>query len=251
MVSKKNSVLETDHTCPNGIPRSPVTMTKTWLPLEANPDLLTEYCRNLGLPDFIQFHDVLGAEDWALEMIPHPVKAIVLLYPLGNEEDTHTSVGFGSTGGVFFMKQIVENACGTIAVLHEMANLHVQGKLSFSEDSYVKRMLDAVCDTSPQQRGEWLEADPEIEKAHASFQTEGQSAMLSGDVDTHFIAFVPSMDGSRVIELDGRKPGPIDHGPIDLSNEIDPFGSAVLHVVTNQFINKNPEDIRFSILALS
>ena len=226
-------------------------MTKTWLPLEANPDLLTSYCRQLGLPEEVAFHDVLAVEEWALEMIPHPVQAVVLLYPLGNETESPAPQTTAGGAYPFFMKQFVENACGTIAVLHVMLNLHVQGKLSIADSSYVRRMLDSTSMLSPDERGNWLEADPEIEKMHTFFEGEGQSTVTTGDVDTHFIAFVPSVDNSRVIELDGRKSGPIDRGPVDASHPIDPFGVAVLNVIKSQFMERNPEDIRFSILALA
>lgn len=65
---------------------------KHWLPLEANPEVMTDYARSLGivpriclaviryclgLPSFLHFTDVLSVEDWALEMVPQPVLAAV------------------------------------------------------------------------------------------------------------------------------------------------------------------------------
>ena len=50
------------------------TMTKTWLPLESNPDVMNDYVSKMGLDlSKIQFHDVMSTEEWALEMIPRPV----------------------------------------------------------------------------------------------------------------------------------------------------------------------------------
>ena len=49
-------------------------MTKTWLPLESNPDVMNDYVGKMGLDlTKISFHDVMSTEDWALEMIPRPV----------------------------------------------------------------------------------------------------------------------------------------------------------------------------------
>ena len=49
-------------------------MTKSWLPLESNPDVMNDYVSKMGLDvSKIQFHDVMSTEDWALEMIPRPV----------------------------------------------------------------------------------------------------------------------------------------------------------------------------------
>ncbi|KAF4715687.1 hypothetical protein FOZ62_000130, partial [Perkinsus olseni] len=50
---------------------------KRWLPLEANPEVMTDYARSLGLPSFLHFTDVLSVEDWAIEMVPQPVLAAV------------------------------------------------------------------------------------------------------------------------------------------------------------------------------
>ena len=41
---------------------------KKWLPLEANPDVMTEYIMKLGGPP-VQCVDVLTTEDWALDMV--------------------------------------------------------------------------------------------------------------------------------------------------------------------------------------
>ena len=49
-------------------------MTKSWLPLESNPDVMNDYVGKMGLDlTKIQFHDVMSTEDWALDMIPRPV----------------------------------------------------------------------------------------------------------------------------------------------------------------------------------
>ncbi len=226
-------------------------MTQSWLPLEANPDLLTEYSRTLGLPADVHFHDVLSVDAWALEMIPTPIKAILLLFPLSGDDADCCNAGADPSTDVVFMKQLVENACGTIAILHAMLNLHEQGKLYLAPDCYVRRMYDSIRSLDPEQRGVWLSKDAEIAKAHASIESEGQSAVSSGEIDTHFIAFSQSPDGSIVIELDGRKNGPVYHGPLSRDTESDAFGLAVLDVIKHDFIAKNPDDIRFSIIALS
>ena len=227
-------------------------MIKSWLPLEANPELLSSYCHRIGLECTAAVCDVLSVEDWALDMLPGPAHAILLLYPLGNVKVDPPVASISSSAPVIFMKQNIENACGTIAVLHALLNLHAQGSLEFEEKSYVRRMYEVILDLTPQQRADWLASDEEITRAHASYECEGQSAAIEGDVDTHFIAFIPSPDKSRVIELDGRKSGPVDHGPItDDPDDSHGFGRSVLNVVKEKFIANNPDDIRFSILAMS
>ena len=47
---------------------------------------------------------------------------------------------------------------------------------------------------------------------HNELANEGQTDVIEGKVDNHFVCFI-EMDGN-LFELDGTKPGPIDHGPI-------------------------------------
>jgi ubiquitin carboxyl-terminal hydrolase L3 len=56
--------------------------SKMWLPLEANPQVFTDFAEKLGFPTIMYgFHDVyaLDPEVW-LTAIPSPVAAVVLLY---------------------------------------------------------------------------------------------------------------------------------------------------------------------------
>ena len=47
------------------------------------------YCRGLGLPEHVAFTDILSTEDWALEMVPSPVLAVLLLFPISDAEEKH------------------------------------------------------------------------------------------------------------------------------------------------------------------
>ena len=227
-------------------------MGKTWLPLEANPDVLTCYSRRLGLDENLEFHDVLALENWALEMIPSPVQSIMLLFPISeaSERERRFSTSELGDASLFFVKQTIGNACGTIAVLHTLVNLHRMNKIKVDSNSYVSRMLDATMGMDPISRGSWLEKDPEIERAHIDTENEGQSAapVREGeDVDTHFVAFILGEDQSSIIELDGRREGPVLRGECQDPCE---FAARVLEVIKSVYVASNPDDIRFSILAL-
>ena len=86
-------------------------------------------------------------------------------------------------------------------------------------------------DKSPEERADILQNRPLFTSIHAESAQEGQSAP-NVDTDLHFTCFVAAPDadirraaagetvdqgteddtGMRLIELDGRRPGPIDHG---------------------------------------
>lgn len=75
------------------------------------------------------------------------------------------------------------------------------------------------------ERAELLETTPLFADVHAAEASSGQSAIPQNlDTDYHFTCFVlaPSeegpgkakgSEGHRLVELDGRRAGPIDRGP--------------------------------------
>ena len=82
-------------------------------------------------------------------------------------------------------------------------------------------------DKTPLERAQLLETTPLFANIHADAASGGQTAVPTNlDTDLHFTCFVqapspPSReegtpatpDQMRVIELDGRRAGPIDRGP--------------------------------------
>jgi hypothetical protein len=57
--------------------------TQRWLPLESNSTLINDYIQKIGFDTSLyEFVDIFSTEDWALDMTPQPVTAVLLLYPL-------------------------------------------------------------------------------------------------------------------------------------------------------------------------
>ncbi|KAH7865045.1 hypothetical protein Vadar_001600 [Vaccinium darrowii] len=55
----------------------------TWLPLEANPDVMNQFLWGLGLPENeAECYDVYGFDEELLEMVPKLVLAVLFLYPM-------------------------------------------------------------------------------------------------------------------------------------------------------------------------
>ena len=70
------------------------------------------------------------------------------------------------------------------------------------------------------------------------------------DLDHHYCAFVPyttSAGKVHVVELDGTKGGPVDHGPIPASST---FLEGAGSVVQAKFMSIEPGSIEFSLMAL-
>jgi ubiquitin carboxyl-terminal hydrolase L3 len=54
-------------------------------------------------------------------MVPQPVKAVFLLYPITEKSEAKLESVDNSTN-IYFTKQTIPNACGTIAMVHALLN---------------------------------------------------------------------------------------------------------------------------------
>ncbi|XP_024369743.1 ubiquitin carboxyl-terminal hydrolase 3 [Physcomitrium patens] len=225
---------------------------KRWLPLEANPDVMNQFLHGLGFPSDVGCHDVFGFDDDLLAMVPTPVLAVLLLFPITKESEEASLVeqtkiaeaGQQVSENVYFMKQTVGNACGTIGLLHAVGNVAAQ--VDLAEDSYLQRFVKKTSVMSPDEKAHFLETDTELETAHSVAACGGDTAPpdISSSVDLHFICFV-CVDGG-LYELDGRKKQPIYHGPSSQETLLKDSVNVV-----QEFMARNPESMNFNVIALA
>ncbi|KAJ4712671.1 Ubiquitin carboxyl-terminal hydrolase [Melia azedarach] len=186
--------------------------SKRWLPLEANPDVMNQFLWGLGLqPGEAECYDVYGLDEDLLAMVPQPVLAVLFLYPITEQSEEERRLQENDkrecNSKVYFMKQTVGNACGTIGLLHAVGNITSEVKLI--DGSFLDRFYKSTVPLNPLERAAFLENDREMEVAHSVAATAGDTE-ASDNVNTHFICFA-CVDG-ELYELDGRKSGPISHG---------------------------------------
>lgn len=223
-----------------------------WLPLESNPEVMTKFVNCLGMKPTWQFVDVYGLDPDLLSMVPRPVCAVLLLFPVTekyeayklHEEKMLKSQPQEVSPDVYFIKQTIGNACGTIGLIHAVANN--QNHLDFEPDAPLKKFIEQSVKMTPEERAMFLEKDESIRVTHESSAQEGQTEAPSLDekVNLHFIAFVNV--GGHLYELDGRKPFPIVHGK---TSEDTLLEDAVR--VCQAFMARDPQEVRFTIIALS
>lgn len=220
-----------------------------WVPLESNPEVMTKYSRALGAKTG-EWVDVFALDEDSLAVVPAPINAVILLYPISDSYDNYCKEqdeeikqkGQVVPSDMFYMKQYIHNACGTIGMIHALSNNVQEVKL---EDGILKQFLDATKEMDPQGRGKELEKFNKIANIHEEVAAEGQTAGNRDDkLVTHFVAFVHK-DG-HLYELDGRREFPINHGPTTADNLLKDAA-----VVCKARIERDPGEYRFSVVALT
>jgi len=221
--------------------------------------VLNAWSTKAGLVPRVQFEDVYGLDESLLGMVSQPVKAVVLLFPISTESEARRkqedeeilSKGQPELDPtIFWIKQTISNACGTMGLIHAIAN----SDATLVPESPLAKFIDQCIDKTPEERAKLLETTPLFADIHAQAASSGQSAVPT-DLDTnlHFTCFVtaPSSRGAdredssmRLIELDGRRAGPIDRG---VSTDLLKDAAKVIQEV---YMGNSPS-LSFSVISLS
>ncbi|OLL25750.1 Ubiquitin carboxyl-terminal hydrolase isozyme L3 [Neolecta irregularis DAH-3] len=226
-------------------------MAAAFVPVENNPALLTRFSRILGLEKNLAFHDVYSLD--LLDLIPRPAKALLLVFPL-SQAYQHSipddDARFGASPDskhVCWIKQTIKNACGTIALLHSIANNGVVDNIVPA--SALNTLITELLSRPAAERPRVLETSSILADAHKEMASQGDSAPPDADQDTnlHFVCYTRGTDG-HIYELDGRRSGPLDRGI--LPDDQDLLGEAVITLI-RQFIQREQSNIQFSLVALS
>eukprot|EP01135_Chromosphaera_perkinsii_P010870 Nk52_evm1s2269 gene=Nk52_evmTU1s2269 len=249
-----------------------------WLPLEANPEVWNKYIWSLGVPDHFYFTDVYGLDPELLSMVPQPVLAVLLLFPFSPAHKEHEKSAAvrdktvsvhapPPNNNLFFMKQTISNACGTMGIIHGVANnthnpaaSRGEGMIHLKTDSPLGVFLNRAWGTTGDKeeeglalkRARLLEEAEEISNAHSSSANQGQTEAppLDEVADLHFTCFV-EVDGV-LYEFDGHHEGPLRHGRVGEGEGV--LGGNCLEAsvsVIKEFINRNPGDVNFNMIALT
>ncbi|EGS21430.1 ubiquitin carboxyl-terminal hydrolase-like protein [Thermochaetoides thermophila DSM 1495] len=230
----------------------------SFIPLEANPDLLTSLLHNLGLSSALAIHDVYSLTDPSLlAFIPRPAYALLLVFPLTKAYEEHRVKedaerpdyeGKGEGEPVVWFPQTIRNACGLIGLLHAASNGAVRDFVVPGSD--LERIIKSAEPLGPRERAKLLETDETLAKAHRDVAVQGDTAAprAEEDVDLHFVCFVKGKDGG-LWEMDGRRKGPIRRG--DLEEGEDVLSERALELGPRKFLEREGEDLRFSCVALA
>ncbi|XP_070501400.1 ubiquitin carboxyl-terminal hydrolase [Chironomus tepperi] len=221
------------------------------VPLESNPDVLNKFMKSIGVPDKYQLFDVYGLEEDTLAFLNKPVLAFILLFPCTENYENHRKQQDEemkanppkTPENLFYMKQYLHNACGTVALFHSILNNLDRITL---EDGPLKSFYEKAKDLSPEERGKLLETDEGIISIHQKIAQEGQTEAppANSDVLFHYVALTKV--GDELFELDGGKCGAVSHG--STSDETFLTDAAI---VCKKFMSRDEKELRFSFMAIA
>lgn len=110
----------------------PGAQAPAFIPLEANPQLMTSLIHKLGVAPSLEMHDVYSlTEPELLAFIPRPALALLLVFPVSATYESHRMaedsianvyMGKGPDQPVLWWRQTIRNACGMMGLLHAMCN---------------------------------------------------------------------------------------------------------------------------------
>ena len=202
-----------------------------WLQLEVNPQVINKYIHGLGFKTSKHsFMDLFSVDEWAWEMCPAPIKAIIFLRPSSDgeakfkkEENARIEKdGQALDKELFYMHQYVGNACGTIALCHSLCNIIKSEPELAEDDSFFKEFLADTAGMTWEERGKALQKHKGLKKAHkkaVASEDNSQKGDKSKGANAHIITFTPF--NGCLYELDGCKKFPINHGKVDVNH---PYG---------------------------
>ncbi|CAH2075477.1 unnamed protein product, partial [Iphiclides podalirius] len=220
------------------------------IPMESNPETMNKYLKRLGVSDKWRMVDVVSLEEDGLSWLPRPVLALLLLFPLSKtyedlrkeQEIELRSAVQQVPKDVFHLKQVLSNVCGTIALVHSVANNTNRIEL---EDGLLKNYLNDAKGLDAAAKGALLENSEPLLEAYKDIVDGGSHEAVNEPdvVSHHFVTFIHK-DGT-LYELDGRKSLPISHGQTNEERFLEDAAKVV-----RGFIAREPDSVGFSVMAL-
>ncbi|KAI7781691.1 ubiquitinyl hydrolase 1 [Diaporthe eres] len=229
-----------------------------FIPLEANPQLMSDLLHKLGLSAELGVHDVYSLHDAdMLGFVPRPALALLLVFPVSAAYESYRLAedatlpeyaGKGDGEPVVWFRQTIRNACGLMGLLHATAN--GPAREFIQPDSDLDKLLKEAVPLPPDQRARLLETSRSLAQAHHSAASQGDTAapQATDDVDLHYVCFVKTADGT-LWELDGRRKGPLEKGKLDAGEDV--LSEKALALGPLKFLDRAGEDLRFSAVALA
>eukprot|EP00472_Partenskyella_glossopodia_P003844 CAMPEP_0197525220 /NCGR_PEP_ID=MMETSP1318-20131121/10694_1 /TAXON_ID=552666 /ORGANISM="Partenskyella glossopodia, Strain RCC365" /LENGTH=324 /DNA_ID=CAMNT_0043078415 /DNA_START=36 /DNA_END=1010 /DNA_ORIENTATION=- len=218
-------------------------MSQAWCTIESDPGVFTELIQRIGVKG-VQVEEIYDLSDETLNAL-QPVHGLIFLFKWVKDDASDRNLLSGGAPGVFFAKQVVQNACATqaiISVLMNASNVDLGPELS-----RIKEFASAL---GPEMIGQVIGQDRVLRTVHNSFSrpepfmVESDEKGTEDDDAFHFIGYVPV--GNKLYELDGLQPGPIEIGDVKDGKWLEVAKPAI----EKRIQKYSQKEIRFNLLAI-
>lgn len=218
-----------------------------WCLLESDPGLFSALIREFGCSG-AQVDELWGLEPEVFRPLGK-IFGLIFLFKWDGKKETQsqgTVVNSQDNPELFFARQVINNACGTQALLSVLLNITDERvKLGETLQNFTEftQCLDA------EMTGLSLSNCDDIREIHNSFSRQqlfelDQSHLPKSEDLYHFVSFVPH--SGRLWELDGLQSGPIDHGKVDDSDWL----NSARPVIQERMQKYSTGEIHFNLLAV-
>ena len=211
-----------------------------WLRLESDPEVFTKFLHNLGVGQEYAVLDVLGFEPDVLSLVPKSTVGFIFISPEAGPGEELSS----PPEGLYWMKQMVGDACGTVAVIHAVVN----SGIALEPGSILEKFVNKTRNMSPEEKGIALGEDTEFAAAHEAAAKDGNTAVTGPSYDRmhgHYMAFVHNQ--GRLYEMTGSRI--IDHGPTSPETFLVDAGKACQAKIDS--IKATNDSLEFGTVAIS
>ncbi|KAI5688095.1 Ubiquitin carboxylterminal hydrolase [Leishmania braziliensis] len=176
-----------------------------WCLIESDPAVFREIVQTVGVKG-VSVEDLIMLDPSILEQYEN-VYSLVLLFKWQSSEQASLLGTVVKDAPVFFAKQVIHNACATLAIMNTLCNYSDQVDLGPKVQNY----LSFCQDLDPEMRGSLLDSFDELREAHNSFAPRSafekdEPSQKNADV-YHFVSFV--YRHGHIWELDGLQEGPL------------------------------------------
>jgi len=220
-----------------------------WELTESDPGIFSAVLWELGVKG-LEVEELFGLDGAQLERLK-PVFAFIFLFKWQNTETRPPAAGTlqSPSGSHYFALQTINNACATLAILNAVLNIHAPN-VEYGEE--LNNLLAFSHDLDAELKGSVLTNSERIREVHNSFARSNPFALdefasANEDQDAfHFVSYLP-IDG-HLYELDGLKPMPVDHGPIQSAG--DSWLEKAREVIEARIATYAQGEVHFNLMAL-
>ena len=222
------------------------SMDDNWCTIESDPGVFTEIIERIGVKNVV-FDEILSLQDESAIVSFDKIHGLIFLFKYSGDHKSAEGVTEGEDfPGVFFAKQMINNACASQAILSVLLNSDIPLDTEISNFRAFMLALD------PESRGLAIGNFEKLKVAHNAFRARASLEIsrpeIADSVDAedvfHFVAYVKTPEG--IFELDGLSKGPVRIGDIE--------GKWVQNLALPHIRNRvsafNESEIRFNLLAL-